>query len=505
MKKNLPKTPCTHCGKIFVNLSKHTKCPKKAKVIADRPEYNYEKTDRLFREKCQIFYAKYPHITDHKNMYTILLGVEAEVKKNINGDYEYCFQLDSLFEDDLEQTVTKESLQCMNTENCISILTLITPELAIIFQDVLTYTENEFGVNVLNKLVKFIKTKVKVKSDWSAGQVNDCVNYLVESLKMDESKSLYPVKLDELCKMLEYNEMREIKDLLINNFDEKTDYNLLSDIRKQDLDNSNSKQQGSDDVELKTENSNLLVNKHKQDPENPNLKHGGHNKKNYVLTLSCAKRLCMLSQTKKAKIFRMYFVMVEEIFKECLRDPTNELMSEFRNAVGEKTLLIKKTLSLSISANNIKTINSNKNMSVVYIIKLLDYNTQGQYYKYGMTTNVSERMSSHEKTFGLIEVVRIFPMSQSTQLQVKEVEDGIKKLCKDIGVYEHLEIEGKSKQTEIFKLLDQSESDIIDAINDCLCIIPVVVKDNDHEYRMGLLQLEMKKIELEMMRLGVAK
>jgi phage anti-repressor protein len=357
------------------------------------------------------------------------------------------------------------------------------------------------------KLVVFIKSKLRVKSDWSSTQVDECVNYIVESLKMEESKTLYPVKLDELYKMLEYYEMRKIKDLLINNFDEKIDYNLLPKKDKQDIEKTNSEHKGCN-VELnKCENNILSVKKDKQNLEKTKSKHGGHNKKDYVLTLSCAKRLCMLSQTKKAKIFRMYFVMVEEIFKECLKDNTNKLMSEFRDIVLNKIPLVKKILPLDVSVNNIKMINSNKNISVVYIIKLLDYNSTGQYYKYGITTNILERMNSHERTFGSIEIIHVFDMHKSTQLKIKEVENGITKLCKNIGVYENLELEGKNKQIETFKLINENESDIIEAINKCLNITPDVVieldniKDNDHEYKMLLVQLEMKKIELEIKKI----
>ena len=78
-----------------------------------------------------------------------------------------------------------------------------------------------------------------------------------------------PTSLDEIAKLMGYTELRKAQFLLLEHFKEKLDYSLLRNIPKQN--------------------------------KTGKVGRGGHNKKNYVLTSTCAKQLCMLSTTKKAK------------------------------------------------------------------------------------------------------------------------------------------------------------------------------------------------------------
>jgi phage anti-repressor protein len=136
-------------------------------------------------------------------------------------------------------------------------------------------------VELPNPLIAQIKGKITYDSKWSQQQIDETVSYLVQSLTVDESKEQYPIRLDDISKLLGYSKIDKILDVMVEHFKENLDYSLLEN----------------------------KLNK---------VGRGGHNKKNYVLTTRCAKQLCMLSNTKKAKSFRMYFIIIEELLRDCI-------------------------------------------------------------------------------------------------------------------------------------------------------------------------------------------
>ena len=75
-----------------------------------------------------------------------------------------------------------------------------------------------------SKLFDMIKSKLNYECKWSEEQINKTVNYLVQSLMMDHNQEQYPVKLDDLSDMLGYTQIRDIKQLMITNFQENIDY-----------------------------------------------------------------------------------------------------------------------------------------------------------------------------------------------------------------------------------------------------------------------------------------
>jgi phage anti-repressor protein len=135
-------------------------------------------------------------------------------------------------------------------------------------------------------LINKIKQMITYDSKWTSHQINETVSYLVQSLMVDTSKEQYPIKLDVIAKLLGYTKIGKIYKLLINNFKKDLDFVLLT--------------QNGEQTKIKKVGSRV------------------HNKKNCVLTITCAKRLCMLSSTKNAEGFRMYFVIVEELLRDCL-------------------------------------------------------------------------------------------------------------------------------------------------------------------------------------------
>lgn len=299
------------------------------------------------------------------------------------------------------------------------------------------------------KLFNLIKSKLTYECKWSDDQINKTINYLVCSLMLDRNQNKYPIKLDDISSMLGYTQIRDIKKLMVDSFQENIDYALLALGRKQNK-----------------------------------TGRGGSNKQIYGLTISCAKRLCMLSKTKQSNNFRMYFIIIEDLFKECIRDPS--LLPVLDNQ--EK---------IDNSVKHIQFIESNKNQSVIYVLQLLDYPSK---YKYGQTTDLEKRLKKHTNTFGRYRIITIVNMSKCVALQVNNAENAIAKLCIDLGIHSPFVPTNKKRQVEIF------ETDTIDpimkAINECISqyLIPI---DGGYEIKKLDKQIELKKLDIESKRLEI--
>ena len=274
---------------------------------------------------------------------------------------------------------------------------------------------------VQNPLIEQIKGKITYNSKWTQQQIDETVSYLVQSLTIDESKEQYPIKLDEIAKLLEYTEFRKAQLLLLENFKENLDYCLLENKDEQ--------------------------NKPKK------VGRGGHNKKNYVLTSTCAKQLCMLSNTKKAKSFRMYFIIIEDLLKEIIKDPTNKLVNNVREKIetltlGEKFKSIEEELDLE---------SEYKDKNIIYFHKLLDYKSDTHdIYKYGITFRIEPRGDEHRKRFGDTRLIAVVDVNDLTYKQSIDTETSIRMLCKKLGVYHPYE-----KSNETFKVLKSDGADVI--------------------------------------------
>lgn len=313
-----------------------------------------------------------------------------------------------------------------------------------------------------SKLFDMIKSKLNYECKWTEEQINKTVNYLVHSLMMDHNQEQYPVKLDDLSDMLGYSQIHKAKELLFAQFQENIDYSLLT----------------------------LEVKQKKKGK-------GGSNKQSYGLTISCAKRLCMLSKTKTSNDFRMYFIVIEDLFKECIRDPSllGVVRDEIKLSLIDKLLVCKKELQFEQDF---------KDKNVIYFNQLLIKGETRKVYKYGITYRIDERPDEHRKRFDCdLKLVGVINVDHLTYKQSRDVETSIRWICKRIGI--HYPYKGSN---ETFALDNEDElPELIDYIKNNLpaCGDDNKISKEDHEYRMILAQsiLIDKEIQLEKLRRGI--
>lgn len=334
--------------------------------------------------------------------------------------------------------------------------------------DIMTQNENE------SKLFNMVRLRMaNIPNTWTEEQTERMLNMLVMSFKADMSDEPFPINLKDIAVMLNVNKA-DLKRLMLskhksgkNRFEEKTDYLLSTSAEK--------------------------VNNRPEEL--------------VMLTVECSKNLCMLSKSEAGDDIRKYFIMIEQLIKECLRDPT--LLAPIQAAVEciEPGVLAQQRIDCSV--NNRTALVKYKGRLVVYIIDLHDY---PGFYKYGQTKDIITRMKRNTKTFGSYEIIKIIPLDGVPKNMFDDIEDSIGFICADMGILQPFKPNGaKKNEVETFKPNDittlgmviESFQKCANEITESLQINNTDISKEDHEYRLKLLDhtLEMKKLEVRMVEL----
>ena len=108
----------------------------------------------------------------------------------------------------------------------------------------------------------------------------------------------FVIDLDDIWNWLGFQQKYHAKHLLEKNFIINTDYKiLLPNIRDQ-----------------------------------PKIGRGGHNRSSIVLNIKSFKRLCIKSETKKAKEIHEYFLKLEELLYQVIHDESTELKLQLQKS-----------------------------------------------------------------------------------------------------------------------------------------------------------------------------
>lgn len=94
-----------------------------------------------------------------------------------------------------------------------------------------------------------------------------------------------------------------------------------------------------------------------------------------LITPNCMKELCMVSQTKKAKEVRKYFIAMEKLIKEYFEI----IKAEMYRKIG----LLEKNQKPKVNVNG----------GVIYILKAL--NSEASLYKLGKTSDLKNRLNTY--------------------------------------------------------------------------------------------------------------
>lgn len=168
---------------------------------------------------------------------------------------------------------------------------------------------------------------------------------------------------------------------------------------------------------------------------------GGHNKQTFLLNIRTFKLFCIKAGTAKANEIHEYFIKLEDIMNEIIKEECVELKEKIENQKIlnklEKELLREKTLIEQFSVNT----------QCVYYGLIDDTNENNeQLIKYGNSNNLQQRVEQHKKTYTNFRLVNAFKVENKLH-----IENTIKK-CEEIIPYKRV-IEIKNiKYTELLSI-----------------------------------------------------
>jgi hypothetical protein len=151
---------------------------------------------------------------------------------------------------------------------------------------------------------------------------------------------------------------------------------------------------------------------------------GGHNREIYLLSVDTFKKFCLKAGTKKADEIHEYYIKLEGLIQEIIKDECNELKNKLtilsNKSKKEKEELKENTLLEQFPVNT----------QCIYI-GLIDNKTLGKpnskmyqetVIKFGQSNNLSERVKTHKKTYENFRLYNAFKVKNKI-----EIENCIKK------------------------------------------------------------------------------
>jgi hypothetical protein len=167
----------------------------------------------------------------------------------------------------------------------------------------------------------------------------------------------------------------------------------------------------------------LLIPQHKQSCDTK----GGHNKQTFLLNIRTFKLFCIKAGTAKANEIHEYFIKLEDIMNQIVKEECVELKEKIENQKIvnklEKEILREKTLIEQFQVNT----------QCVYYGLIDDKNENNeQLIKYGNSNNLQQRVEQHKKTYTNFRLVNAFKVENKLH-----IENAIKN-CEEIIPYKQV-------------------------------------------------------------------
>jgi len=194
------------------------------------------------------------------------------------------------------------------------------------------------------------------------------------------SKIDFIIELESIWKWLGFSRKDPAKVVLIKHFKENIDYKIITIKDNEEKDTIN--------LSEETISQQPLENKN-------NTETRGRKKEKIVMTINTFKKLCLKSDTKKADEIHDYYIKLEEMIQETIKEQSEELREEI---INKNTLLIEKDLVIE-STNKLLTELENKpntegfNRKNGYIYLVKDITKKG-HFKIGYADNTTTRLGN---------------------------------------------------------------------------------------------------------------
>jgi phage anti-repressor protein len=142
---------------------------------------------------------------------------------------------------------------------------------------------------------------------------------------------------------------------------------------------------------------------------------GGHNKQTYLLNIRTFKLFCIKAETEKASEIHDYFVKLEDIMNEILKEECTELKNQLEkkdNLINqseiEKEIIREKTLIEQFPDNT----------QCIYYGKIDNVSSNNEkLIKFGCSNFLSNRIDRHKKTFSNFRLLNVFKVDNKNQIE----------------------------------------------------------------------------------------
>jgi phage anti-repressor protein len=270
------------------------------------------------------------------------------------------------------------------------------------------------------------KLLIKIKESFTESQQQLFIASFYCYLNYDE-KNDFVIDLDNIWQWLGFSQKARSKELLIKNFINNIDYKIMTNLQKN------------------------------------NDTQGGHNKEIIMLNIKTFKLLCIKASTKKANEIHEYFVNLEKILQDVIKEESNELklqldkinlkLTNTENKLSKTTELEKEKILL----REFGTIGS-----LVYIIKVKTIENGEYVIKIGESRKgILARYNEHKTNYGDFLLLDCFIVKRSKDFE-KFIHEKIKenKYKKLIGHENEMELFLVGKKLSYSTLLHIIETNI---------------------------------------------
>ena len=187
----------------------------------------------------------------------------------------------------------------------------------------------------------------------------------------------FVIDLDNVWKWLDFCQKQRAKELLEKNFQIDKDY------------------------------KNLLCQSAKQNDKT----HGGHNKETIMLNVNTFKKFCLKAGTKKADEIHNYYMKLEQILQETIKEECNELKLQLQNkdnVINEKQQEVEQVLISQFPVNT----------ECIYFGTIDNTNDNGEkLIKFGHTNDLSNRVSYHHKHYDNFTLKNAFRVQNKVEIE----------------------------------------------------------------------------------------
>ena len=148
---------------------------------------------------------------------------------------------------------------------------------AINFKELVKNSNTTLSLDVQTKMVGLMNEEfTESQQQWYIANLYVYMNY--------HPTNDFPINLENVFKMIGFANKGNAKRTLENNFTKDEDYKIL-----------------------------LL-------PKDKQVLHGGHNEEKIMLNVDTFKNLCMMAKTSKGKVIRKYYVKLENVYNEIIKE-----------------------------------------------------------------------------------------------------------------------------------------------------------------------------------------